>query len=161
MRHGDALASGGSAATDAERPLSERGEDDVRRAGKALARLDPGVMLVLTSPALRAVETARLIALSFPSPPEVRTSDRLKSGTRVDAMLQEIIGTGKESVVAVGHQPDLGTLLAWLIADGGPASLVLPPGTIAGLELQPDPGNPGATLRWILPPDLTRPPVPE
>jgi phosphohistidine phosphatase len=156
VRHGDALERGGAVATDAERPLSAQGEADVRRAGLLLARVDPAVGLVLTSPAQRASETARLIAEALPSRPDVRASDRLRPGTRVETMLEEILEPKQESIVAVGHQPDLGTLIAWLVADSGPLSISLPPGTMACIEMKPDAGAPGASLRWIAPPDLAR-----
>ncbi len=156
VRHGDALARGGGVATDVQRPLSKLGEDEARRAGRLLAWVDPTVAFVLTSPALRAVETGRLIAAALPSRPEVKTSERLKPGSRIDDILREIIDGGRDSLVAVGHQPDLGTLIAWLVADGGPASLMLPPGTVACIELQPDIQFPRANLRWLAPPDLIR-----
>jgi phosphohistidine phosphatase len=154
VRHGDALARGGAVATDADRPLSSRGEGEARRAGRLLSLMDPAVTLVLTSPALRALETARLIAEALPGRPEVRTSERLRAGTRIDALLNEVVAAGQASIVAVGHQPDLGTVLAWLVADAGPASLVIPPGTVACVDLQPDLQLPRASLRWLAPPDL-------
>ena len=156
VRHGDALARGGGVATDAERPLSKQGEDDARRVGLLLARIDPAIALVLTSPAARAAETGRLIAEALPGRPELKASGRLKAGSRIDAMLGEVIAGARESVVAVGHQPDLGTLIAWLIADEGPASLALPPGAVACIELQPDVRLPRASLRWLASPDLIR-----
>ena len=156
VRHGDALARDGSIATDVDRPLSKQGEEDARRAGRLLSRMDPAIALVLTSPAVRAVETGRLIAEALPGRPELTTSERLKPGARIDAILKEVIAEARESIVAVGHQPDLGTLIAWLVADGGPASFVLPPGTVACIEMQPDIQLPRATLRWLAPPDLIR-----
>jgi phosphohistidine phosphatase len=156
VRHGDALARGGAVATDADRPLSREGEDEARRAGRLLSLMDPAITLVLTSPALRAVETGRLIAEALPGRPELKTSERLRAGSRIDALLAEVITAGQASIVAVGHQPDLGTVLAWLVADAGPASLVIPPGTVARIEMQPDLQLPRASLRWLAPPDLIR-----
>lgn len=156
VRHGDALSRGGGVATDAERPLSPQGEAEARGAGKLLSRVDPAIALVLTSPAVRAVETGRLIGEALRGRPEVRPSERLKAGSRIDAILGDVFAAGRESVVAVGHQPDLGMLIGWLIADQGPASLVLPPGIVACIELQPDIQLPRASLRWLVPPDLIR-----
>ena len=156
VRHGDALARGKGIANDADRPLSTQGEEDARRAGKLLSRVDPAIALVLTSPAVRAAETGRLIAEALPGRPEVKTSERLKPGARIDDVLNEAIAAGRGSIVAVGHQPDLGTLIAWLVADQGPASFSLPPGTVACVEMQPDIEFPRASLRWLAPPDLMR-----
>lgn len=161
VRHGDAIARGGGAATDAERPLSTQGEAEARAAGRLLSRVDPAIALVLTSPAVRAVDTGRLIGEALRARPEVRPSERLKPGSRIDAILADVFAAGRDSVVAVGHQPDLGMLIGWLIADQGPASLALPPGTVACVELQPDIQMPRASLRWLVPPDLMRQLFPE
>lgn len=156
VRHGDALARGGGVATDAERPLSAQGEEEARRAGQLLSRIDPSIALVLTSPAARAVATGGLIAGAFTVRPEVKTSDRLKAGARVESVLNEVIANRRDSMVLIGHQPDLGTVLAWLVADGGPASVAIPPGAVACIELQPDLQFPRASLRWLAPPGLIR-----
>lgn len=156
VRHGDALPRGGSIATDAERPLSAQGEGDARRAGLLLSRVDPAIRLVLTSPVVRAVNTGRLIAEAFVGHPDVVPSERLRAGSRIDTMVQEILAAERESLVVVGHQPDLGNLIAWLVADQGPAALILPPGTVACIGMQSDAVHPRASLRWLIPPDLIR-----
>lgn len=156
VRHGDALPRGGAGPTDAERPLSGQGEDEARRAGALLARMDASIGLILTSPALRAVATGHLIAGAFQPPPEVSASESLRPGATPEAILTEAVAHGNAHLVVVGHQPDLGETLASLVADGGPASFAIPPGTVACLELQPDLQFPRASLRWLAPPDLIR-----
>ncbi|MET0750644.1 MAG: phosphoglycerate mutase family protein, partial [Solirubrobacterales bacterium] len=56
LRHGDAAD---HAADDASRPLTGKGKRQARTAGAALAALGVGIDACLTSPKLRAVETAR------------------------------------------------------------------------------------------------------
>jgi phosphohistidine phosphatase len=156
VRHGDALARGEGAATDAGRPLSPQGEDEARAAGRLLSAVDPAITLVLTSPAVRAVETGRLLAGAFSVRPELKTSDRLRPGATAEAILQETVASRRESMVIVGHQPDLGTAIAWLVADGTPASIAIPPGAVACVEMERDTQFPRASLRWLAPPRLIR-----
>ena len=56
LRHGEAA----DGSPDAERPLTERGEEQARAAGEALAALGVSLDACVTSPKVRAAETARL-----------------------------------------------------------------------------------------------------
>src|SRR2546423_5156480 len=56
LRHGEAE----DGSPDAERPLTEKGERQARNAGAALARLGVKLDVCLTSPKVRAADTARL-----------------------------------------------------------------------------------------------------
>ena len=69
LRHGDAEAH--ETRPDAERRLTERGERQSHTAGRALVALGAGIDLVLTSPKIRALETARLAAAAWGAEPEV------------------------------------------------------------------------------------------
>jgi phosphohistidine phosphatase SixA len=83
------------------RPLSARGREQARELGERLAPDDPE--LVLTSPLLRARETAAAIAKAAGI--EVRVDERLAPGATADDLLAAIEGAGG-TVVTVGHQPD-------------------------------------------------------
>ena len=60
-RHAEALALGGTIVRDADRRLSPRGEDDAALMGRALARLDPDVDIIVTSPLVRSIETGEIV----------------------------------------------------------------------------------------------------
>ncbi len=95
LRHADAA----SGSPDSERPLTERGVRQAQAAGRALERLGASIDVCLTSPKLRALETARLAAERIGV--EVRVEPRL-SGEPFDA--HEIVD-GLGSVLLVGHDP--------------------------------------------------------
>jgi phosphohistidine phosphatase SixA len=86
---------------DSLRPLSPRGREQARELGERLAPVEP--VLVLTSPLLRARETAAAIASNAGA--ELRVDERLAPGATADDVLAAIEGAGS-TVVAVGHQPD-------------------------------------------------------
>jgi phosphohistidine phosphatase SixA len=89
--------------------LSSRGREQARELGERLAAAEPA--LVLTSPLLRARETAAAIATA--SGAELRVDERLAPGADADDVLAAIAGAG-DTVVVVGHQPDCSEIAAAL-----------------------------------------------
>jgi phosphohistidine phosphatase len=103
LRHGDAEQGNGD---DSARQLTSKGERQAEAAGRALAALGTHVDLCLTSPKVRAEQTARIA--SEPLGLEVETSDALAGGP-FDP-LQLVAGRG--SVLLVGHEPDFSNAVA-------------------------------------------------
>ena len=83
------------------RPLTAAGRDTARELGTRLAVEQPGA--VLTSPLLRARETAAAIAEA--SGLSAEADERLAPGATADDVRSATTGRG-ETVVAVGHEPD-------------------------------------------------------
>ena len=119
LRHGEAVPPNGTM-TDAERTLSDRGRTDIERVGRILSRLTPAVARVVTSPLVRAVETAEIVSSVIPWHPAVSRSGNLVPGFRVKDFLGELADLKEENLLAVGHQPDL-TALDFAPALGTPA----------------------------------------
>lgn len=97
LRH---AAAEGDAADDAARALTDKGERQARAAGAALARLDVHLDACLTSPKVRAVQTARIVAEELGV--EVEEAEALRGG---DFDLVELTA-GRGEVMLVGHEPD-------------------------------------------------------
>jgi phosphohistidine phosphatase len=104
LRHGEAEPH--DARPDAERRLTARGEEQSRAAGRALAALGISVQLVLSSPRVRALDTARLACEALDID-EVVTDESLSSGFAVDDALELAAAAGPDKrVLFVGHNPD-------------------------------------------------------
>jgi phosphohistidine phosphatase len=115
---------------DEERPLSERGYAEAREVADALAQHDEPPVLVLTSPLLRARQTAEEIAHATSA--ELRVERRLAPGATVAGLLAAI-GEESRAVAAVCHQPDCSEIAAAVTgADPG-----FPPGGMTELRLEP------------------------
>jgi phosphohistidine phosphatase len=97
LRHGDASD---HAPDDASRPLTGKGERQARAAGAALAALEVRVDACLTSPKVRALDTARLACAELGIEPEV--TEALRGG---DFDAHEL-AAGRGNVILVGHEPD-------------------------------------------------------
>jgi phosphohistidine phosphatase len=108
------------------RRLTPDGLQAARELGTRLARDGVAPDAVLTSPLLRARETANEIARATGS--DVESVDELAPGATAEDVTQAVAGRG-ETVVVVGHQPDCGRIAAAL--SGGEE----PPFPTAGLAV--------------------------
>ncbi len=103
LRHGDAEPHG--ARPDPERRLTPRGERQAIAAGRALRKLGVDIGVALTSPRVRAVETARLACESLGAEPVVH--EPLSSGFDADEARALMAGQDPNArVLLVGHEPD-------------------------------------------------------
>jgi phosphohistidine phosphatase len=104
LRHGDAEA--GEGKPDAERELTEKGERQSRDAGAALKALGVELDVCISSPKVRARDTARLA--SDPLGVDVEEDERLAGGD-FDPLE---IAAGHGEVMLVGHEPDFSRAVA-------------------------------------------------
>ena len=108
LRHGDAED---EASDDASRRLTEKGERQARAAGRALEALGVELDCCLSSPKLRALDTARIAC--DPLGVEVEVSDALRGGDFDPGEL----AAGRGEVLLVGHEPDFSRAIQ--LATGG------------------------------------------
>ena len=121
LRHGD--AAGGS--PDAERPLTAKGEEQSRAAGRALKRLGVLPSACLTSPKVRAVDTARLACEELGIEPQ--HEPKLAGGPFDPEALAAGLG---DDVLLVGHDPDFSSAVHSLTG----AQVRMKKGGLAGVE---------------------------
>jgi len=96
---------------DGERPLSSRGMARARKAAAGLKRLTPPPARVLTSPLLRTRQTAQILA-QVAGWPRATPAPQLLPGTAPEEFLALVSRLKVARIAAVGHEPDLGDLLA-------------------------------------------------
>lgn len=105
LRHGDAEEGTGD---DAARRLTLKGERQSRAAGKALATLAAAPDACLTSPKVRAADTATLACEALGLQPEV--TEELRGGP-FDSIA---LAAGRGDILVVGHEPDFSSEVARL-----------------------------------------------
>jgi phosphohistidine phosphatase len=137
LRHGDAA----EGSPDAERPLTEKGEAQARAVGKALAAFGVELSACLTSPKLRALETAQLACEPLGIEPQLEPK---LAGGPFDA---EALAAGLgDDILLVGHDPDFSMAVHALTGaqvrmekgglagvDRGELKVLLRPGELAAL----------------------------
>jgi phosphohistidine phosphatase len=113
------------------RSLSGRGRDEARGLARQLAAHSTPPALVLTSPLLRARQTAEAIADATGS--GLRVDDRLAPGATGESLRAAVEGVETATVAVVGHQPDCSQIAVELTgADPG-----FPTGGVAEIALDP------------------------
>jgi phosphohistidine phosphatase len=121
LRHGDAE----DGSPDSERPLTEEGREQSRAAGAALKALGVEIDACLTSPKVRAAETARIVCEPLGVEPELEPK---LAGGPFDA---EALAAGLgDDVLLVGHDPDFSMAVHSLTG----AQVRMKKGGLAGLE---------------------------
>ena len=148
LRHADAGDPMAWPGDDAERPLSAKGKRQARRLGSLLADIGWRPDVILTSPKLRASETARIVGEAV----AVKPDDERRLGSAFELSdLGVMLAAHPDArrVVLVGHDPDLSSIASTLTG----AAIELRKGAIVRIDLS----NAGATagegaLRWLIPP---------
>ncbi|MBM2846685.1 MAG: phosphohistidine phosphatase SixA [Bacteroidetes bacterium] len=157
VRHTEAVPVGGTITRDADRTLSVRGEADAVLMGQALAKVEPDLDIVVTSPLVRAVQTGEIIGGQISQHPILHVSEHLAPGFNHRSLMQELVSlSGGGRIIAVGHQPDLTNFISYFIAGSSYASIAMETGAIASIALRPEGGRSEAYLRWILTPDIVK-----
>jgi phosphohistidine phosphatase len=105
LRHGDAEH---ETQDDAARRLTAKGERQAEAAGRALAALGAQIDVCLTSPKVRAEQTARIASRHLDVPVEV--AEELRGG----AFDAHRLANGRGNVLLVGHEPDFSNAVAEL-----------------------------------------------
>ena len=155
IRHGLAEARGEAWPDDAKRPLTESGLDRMRKSARGLARLNVSFDVVLTSPLVRAKQTADIVAASLDSRPPIVTIDSLAPGGSYQTLLADLEKQSRRQRIAlVGHEPGIGELAARLAGSRHP--FAFKKGAVARIDVEALPPTGPGTLKWLLTPRMLR-----
>ena len=147
LRHGIAVDVGPEGSGDAGRPLTAEGIKKMKEEARGLRRLDVRPDVLLSSPLVRASQTAEIVrhALGLDS----RLVDALAPGCDV-ARLRDLLGEYRsaERIMVVGHEPDFSDLIGALT---GGSRIMLKKGGLARVDLETVREGAGM-LVWLLPP---------
>jgi phosphohistidine phosphatase len=156
VRHAIAAERGPKYPDDRLRPLTVAGAKKFSESVPGLIAMGVVVDFVLTSPLVRARETATLLASGLKPKPALVEIEALAPGGRPQAIVEAIKTHSKRHrrLALVGHEPDLGELAAKLL--GARGMIEFKKGAVCLIEVDgATPGGPG-TLRWMLTPKALR-----
>ncbi len=138
------------------RPLTKGGRAKMRREAPALARLVPGVQLLVASPLVRARDTAAILERAYEGV-MVETEESLRPDAAPSEFTRWLRGQPEvDTVAAVGHEPHLGMLVSWLLARRRTPFVSLKKGGACLLAFDEPPREGRARLVWAMPPAALR-----
>jgi phosphohistidine phosphatase len=157
IRHAEAQALGeGGIKDDADRPLTETGHAQCGPLAAALQRQAVRLERVVTSPLLRARQTAEgLLKNLAPPVPELHICDHLEPGGKRRKLTRFLCGLGAQSLAIVGHMPDLNLYAGWLIGSRM-AQIEIAKAGIACIHFDDEPDKGAGVFHWLVTPDWCR-----
>jgi phosphohistidine phosphatase len=155
VRHGLAEERGDAWPDDTKRPLTEEGMSRLRKAVRGLSRIGVAIDVVLTSPLVRARQTADIVAGGLDPRPSIVNVDSLAPAGSYAAVLADLEKHSRKCRLAlVGHEPMMGELAARLVGSRHP--IEFKKGGVCRIDVENLPPAGPADLRWMLTPKILR-----
>ena len=155
LRHGIAVEPGPPGCEkDSERPLTPKGKRQLRQIAAAMKKMDLRFDLILSSPFLRAKQTAEIIAKNFKLRKKLAFSEDLTPAGNPRLLIQQLnqFHPEPENILLVGHEPYLGKLVALLAAGNTSLEIDFKKGGLCKLEAEFLLYGRCAKLVWLLTP---------
>jgi phosphohistidine phosphatase len=151
LRHGQAGNRHDWHKDDSERPLTVEGKKRMQREAATIWKLDLSLDIILSSPLVRALQTAEIVAKAADSTARVITDDRLAPGfgpKDLTAILAD--HNSARGLLLVGHEPDFSETIGQVTGGG---RITMKKGALAYVEVE-DPATIKGTLVWLIPPKV-------
>ena len=151
LRHGIAVESEAWSGSDFDRPLTRDGRSRMEREAKAIAELELDLDCIVSSPLLRAKQTAEILADRLDMRDKLLEDARLGGSFDLER-LRAILAAhaGAASIALVGHEPSMSMTIGHAI---GSAGIELKKAALAGVEFASDSSATG-TLICLIPPKV-------
>jgi phosphohistidine phosphatase len=148
LRHGQAGSRQDWHGDDSTRPLTDAGKKRMAREAAGIRALGLSLDLIISSPLVRAHQTAEIVAKAQDPPVRLVQDGRVGPGFGPQ-QLTAIIGEHRRAaaLMFVGHEPDFSETIG-LVTGGG--RVTMKKGALACVELD-DPGSAHGTLVWLIP----------
>jgi phosphohistidine phosphatase len=157
LRHGEAGKRSPAASKDSERPLTVVGEREVKEISRPLDSLQIKFDRIGTSPLKRAYQTATIVAKALRSEDAVEVWQELKpEGSRTELYRRLTKFRQESSVLIVGHEPYLSTVIGEITTGGSACNIVLKKAGLARIRLLSRAPRITGELRWLLSPKLLK-----
>lgn len=151
LRHGLAGDSRDWKGDDFARPLTEEGIAKMKRTAETCAKLELELQLILTSPLIRAYQTAEIIARQLKMQDKLVEDERLGSQFGIKFLAEILAEHSKaDSLMLVGHEPAMSETVSHLVGGG---RIDFKKGTLAYVQLDNAKSLHGE-LVWLIPPKV-------
>ncbi len=155
LRHAIAVARGTEGfPDDSDRPLTDKGMAKLRRVTRGMRALDLSFDLILTSPYLRALQTAEIVAADVGARKTLERTPHLAPDGDPRALIDLVRSRSgaRARVLVVGHEPYLSQLVSVLVSGDEHATITMRKAGLCKLAAQSLRYARCASLEWVLPP---------
>jgi phosphohistidine phosphatase len=150
LRHGLACDRDEWTGDDFIRPLTPKGHERMAREAATLARLDIKLDWIITSPLVRAYQTAESVAKQMSRLDKLIKDERLTPGFGPDELASLLLDyASAAALMLVGHEPDFSQTIGYLT--GG--RVECKKGSVARVDLT-SPTSLTGVLAWLIPPQV-------
>lgn len=146
----------GAFPNDDERPLTTEGIHKFRLAARGLSELGVKPGRIVSSPLLRAKQTAEILRDAVAKDVAITISPALTPHAEYSALVKAIAPYADEEVAVVGHEPHLSGLASYLLVGGDSAVLEFKKGAVARLKFPERPAPGAGSLEWLIQPGALR-----
>jgi phosphohistidine phosphatase len=155
LRHGIAVEPGTPGyENDADRPLTSEGERKLRQIADAMEAMELSFDRIISSPYLRARQTAEIVAEALDARKRLELSDTLTPGGSMRRLVELLhrLKPSPDSVLLVGHEPYLSGLISLLVTGQETSAVVMKKGGLCKLATDSLKHGRCAALQWLLTP---------
>ena len=135
---------------DEQRPLTDKGIDKMKKIAQNFHKIEDQIDLIYQSPLTRSQQTVDVLKKHYPKA-KIETTELLSPGFSAKKLFQLLSSKDLDSVALVGHEPDLGQFLSWLLFRQASDHFPFKKGGIAKVDFYGD--NP-SYLKWFIQPKL-------
>ncbi len=140
---------------DSQRPLTDTGRKKMKKIVKGLRQLEVELDLILTSPYVRARDTAEILASGFKMKKKIAFTDNLIPPGNFDRLIDEISEKyNVDNLALVGHEPMLSSFISFLMTGNPDAAITLKKGGVCLLSVDDLRQERRAALQWLLTPAI-------
>ena len=157
LRHGLATDREEWKGTDEDRPLTTEGVDRTKEVVRGLRALKVRPDVILSSPLLRARETAEIAKKGLITDAKVELADELTSSAAPDQLIARLADLAEKPVVlCVGHEPHISTTISAMVSGRTAASFDVKKAGVCCIRFTGIPKAGAGTMLWLLPPKFLR-----
>ena len=155
LRHGIAVERGTPGyKKDNERPLTKEGEEKMHQIADAMLAMGLKFDLILSSPYVRARQTAEIIAEALRTRTKIEFSETLTPSGNARKLIERLnhINPDYQNVLLVGHEPHLSEFISLLVSGKASFGVIMKKGGLCKLSAASPKYGQCAALEWLLTP---------
>jgi phosphohistidine phosphatase len=139
--------------SDHKRELTPKGKESIRKAAEGWKKTIKSLDIIASSPLIRAVQTAEIVASVFNYKAKIITDKKITSGCKLEDLIDFIRSFDEGNVAVVGHEPDISRHLSALVSSSGMYT-EFKKSSIAKIKFEGKVRASGGTLEFLIPSEL-------